>query len=151
MIDWLPHVAEAPAALRAYPWGRARADAPGGAPTPRRHRRVLEGDEARALARVMRVVLALHASTASRADRAPCASSSPFPTRGGGRATSRAISASVGPSSVASVGGARFRGRVTLHPLVASRSSIEGVRHARRGRGRSQGGAAGRAELLQQK
>ena len=27
MIDWLPHVAEAPAALYADPWGRARADA----------------------------------------------------------------------------------------------------------------------------
>ena len=27
MIDWLPHVAEAPAALYACPWGRAQADA----------------------------------------------------------------------------------------------------------------------------
>ena len=26
VIDWLPHVAEAPAAMYAYPWGRARAD-----------------------------------------------------------------------------------------------------------------------------
>ena len=50
MIDWLPHVAEAPAALYAYPWGRARADALWRRPDAEEELlRVLEGDEARAL------------------------------------------------------------------------------------------------------
>ena len=50
IIDWLPHVAEAPAALYAYPWGRARADALWRrADAEEELLRVLEGDEARAL------------------------------------------------------------------------------------------------------
>ena len=50
VIDWLPHVAEAPAALYAYPWGRARADALWRrADAEEELLRVLEGDEARAL------------------------------------------------------------------------------------------------------
>ena len=50
MMDWLPHVAEAPAALYAYPWGRARADALWRrADAEEELLRVLEGDEARAL------------------------------------------------------------------------------------------------------
>ena len=50
MIDWLPHVAEAPAALYAYPWGRARADVLWRRPDAEEEfLRVLEGDEARAL------------------------------------------------------------------------------------------------------
>ncbi len=50
IIDWLPHVAEAPAALYAYPWGRARADALWRcADAEWELLRVLEGDEARAL------------------------------------------------------------------------------------------------------
>ena len=50
IIDWLPHVAEAPAALYAYPWGRARADALWRRPDAEEELlRVLEGDEARAL------------------------------------------------------------------------------------------------------
>jgi len=50
VMDWLPHVAEAPAALYAYPWGRARADALWRrADAEEELLRVLEGDEARAL------------------------------------------------------------------------------------------------------
>ena len=50
VIDWLPHVAEAPAALYAYPWGRAQADALWRrADAEEELLRVLEGDEARAL------------------------------------------------------------------------------------------------------
>jgi hypothetical protein len=50
IIDWLPHVAEAPAALYAYPWGRARADALWRrADAEEELLRVLEGDEERAL------------------------------------------------------------------------------------------------------
>ncbi len=50
IIDWLPHVAEAPAALYAYPWGRARADALWRRPDAEEELlRALEGDEARAL------------------------------------------------------------------------------------------------------
>jgi hypothetical protein len=50
VIDWLPHVAEAPAALYAYLWGRARADALWRrADAEEELLRVLEGDEARAL------------------------------------------------------------------------------------------------------
>ena len=50
VIDWLPHVAEAPAALYAYPWGRARADVLWRRPDAEEEfLRVLEGDEARAL------------------------------------------------------------------------------------------------------
>ena len=47
---FLPHVAEAPAALYAYPWGRARADALWRrADAEEELSRVLEGDEGRAL------------------------------------------------------------------------------------------------------
>ncbi|CAH0373881.1 unnamed protein product [Pelagomonas calceolata] len=50
IIDWLPHVAEAPAALYAYPWGRARADGLWRRPDAESELLcVLEGDEARAL------------------------------------------------------------------------------------------------------
>jgi len=50
IIDWLPHVAEAPAALYAYPFGRARADALWRRPDAEDELlRVLEGDEGRAL------------------------------------------------------------------------------------------------------
>ena len=50
VIDWLPHVAEAPAAMYAYPWGRARADVLWRRPDAEEEfLRVLEGDEARAL------------------------------------------------------------------------------------------------------
>ena len=50
IIDWLPHVAEAPAALYAYPWGRAQADALWRrADAEEELLRVLEGDEGRAL------------------------------------------------------------------------------------------------------
>jgi hypothetical protein len=50
VIDWLPHVAEAPAALYAYPWGRAQADALWRrADAEEELLRVLEGDEGRAL------------------------------------------------------------------------------------------------------
>jgi len=50
IIDWLPHVAEAPAALYAYPWGRSRADALWRrADAEEELLRVLEGDETRAL------------------------------------------------------------------------------------------------------
>ena len=50
IIDWLPHVAEAPAALYAYPWGRARAGALWRrADAEEELLRVLEGDAARAL------------------------------------------------------------------------------------------------------
>ena len=49
IIDWLPHVAEAPAALYADPWGRARADALWRrADAEEELLRVLEGDEAAA-------------------------------------------------------------------------------------------------------
>jgi hypothetical protein len=50
VIDWLPHIAEAPAALYAYPWGRSRADALWRrADAEEELFRVLEGDEGRAL------------------------------------------------------------------------------------------------------